>query len=76
MFFFYLHLPDLCLLFILGHFFTVGEVKLLDVLVPALSDYFFWANIYSYELCLHACKYDFFLSNDMIGLLAVHFGVG
>ena len=56
-----LHLPDLCLLFILGHFFTVGEVKLLDVLVPALLNYFFCANIYSYEVCLHACRYAWFI---------------
>ena len=43
---------------------------------PCIIQLSFCANIYSYELCLHACKYDFFLSNDMIGLLAVHFGVG
>ena len=36
---FCLHLSDLCLLFILGHFFTVREVKLLDVLVPELVNF-------------------------------------
>ena len=59
--FFCLHLPDLCLLFILGHFFTVGEVELLDVLVPTSLNYFLCANIYMNELCLHACRYVWFI---------------
>ena len=66
--FFCLHLPDLCLLFILGHFFTVGEVKLLDVLVPALFNYF---SVPTYIVVSYA-----YMIVDMLGLLAVHFGVG
>ena len=63
-----LHLPDLCLLFILGHFFTVGEVELLDVLVPALFNYLF---VLTYIVMSYAC-----MLVNMLGLLAVHFGVG
>ena len=50
--FFCLHLPDLCLLFILGHFFTVGEVELLDILVPALFNYLF---VLTYIVMSYAC---------------------
>ena len=63
-----LHLPDLCLLFILGHFFTVGEVKLLDVLVPALFNYL---SVLTYIVMSYA-----YMIVDMLGLLAVYFGVG
>ena len=66
--FFLLHLPDLCLLFILGHFFTVGEVKLLDVLVPALFNYL---SVLTYIVMSYA-----YMIVDMLGLLAVYFGVG
>ena len=66
--FFCLHLPDLCLLFILGHFFTIGEVELLDVLVPALFNYL---SVLTYIVMSYDC-----MLVDMLGLLAVYFGVG